>query len=97
MTELKKYRVVYRPEGVDVDDPLGSFLQKINALADVGYRVHTFDHDYALMSFQENQYAGVTNLRDAIPAEVDRYLSLGWEIASASISTKFVRMVKRSN
>jgi hypothetical protein len=34
-------------------------------------------------------------LKDVAPEEVDRHLAEGWEIASTSISTKFVRMVLR--
>lgn len=47
------------------------------------------------MYLDVGNYEDVTNLKDVPPEEVDTHIMQGWEIASASISTKFVRMVKR--
>ena len=83
---------------------------KINSFAEDGYRVHSYtyatyyypdegilEHKYtALMYLDIGNYEGVTNLADITPQDVDLYLSQGWEIASTSISTKFVRMIKRA-
>ena len=51
---------------------------------------------YASLELDNGGYENVTNLRDVPPEEVDSHIIQGWEIASASISTKFVRMVKRN-
>ena len=80
---------------------------KINAFAGDGYRVHSYNYtEYydngtlcktytALMYLDIGNYEGVTNIADVPTADAQRYLDEGWEVASASISTKFVRMIKR--
>lgn len=93
--EYAKYRVVYRPGMTDENDPMNEYLEKINALADMGYRVHTFTHDYSLLSLHSNKFEGITNLKDVQPSEVDRYLLQGWEILDTY--SKIIRLVKRSN
>ena len=50
---------------------------------------------YAFIELDTGGYENVTNLKDVPSDEVDSHIVQGWEIASASISTKFVRMVKR--
>jgi len=91
--KLSKYRFAVQHH----DEALDAYAEKINALADVNYKVHTIDIDQgvALMVLDVGNYEGVTNLKDVASIEVDDYLAQGWEIASASISTKFVRMVRR--
>ena len=49
---------------------------------------------YAIVKLAEDSYEGVTNLRDVAPELVDECLRNNWRIASSSISTKFVRMVR---
>ena len=86
------------------------FEMKVNALSDAGYTMEAFaispgysgqdvGESYpsftAVMKLDMSNYEGVTNLRDVFPEAVDDALAAGWEIASASISTKFVRMIKR--
>jgi len=93
--ETPKYRVVYRPGTKDENDPMNEYLEKINALADVGYRVHTFTYDCSLLSLHSNKFEGITNLKDIQPSEVDRYLLQGWEILDTY--SKLIRIVKRSN
>jgi len=80
------------------DESLDAYAERLNALVDVSYKVHTIDIDrgVALMVLDVGNYDGVTNLKDVPSDEVDDYLVQGWTIASASISTKFVRMVKRN-
>lgn len=88
---LKKYRVVRSEYEAD-------FETKINMLADVGYRVHTFTNDpsewLALMSLHSNKFDGITRLVDITPTDVDHYLEQGWEILDTY--SKTIRMVKRS-
>lgn len=93
--ELLKYRVVFRPGLTDINDPMNEYLEKINALADVGYRVYTFTYDCSLLSLHSNKFEGVTNLKDVQPSEVDGYLLQGWEILDTY--SKIIRLVKRSN
>ena len=75
----------------------------MNFLADIGYKQ---SGNIVIMSSMNPQfwvsmhldlgnYAGVTALQDVPPNQVTTYLTQGWEIASASISTKFVRMIQR--
>jgi hypothetical protein len=47
------------------------------------------------MKWDSESYADVTGLRDVALEDVDAHIVEGWEIASWSLSTKFVRMVKR--
>ena len=75
----------------------------LNAKANQGYKLHTVGHRhdqrlgyYAVMYLDKGNYEDVTNLADVSPSDVDQYLENGWEIASTSISTKFVRMIKRA-
>jgi len=97
MTEVKlpKYRVVSAQTE-------STFEAKINALADVGYTFKAFMESedlhelIAIMSIAENDYSNVESLRDVAPELVDDAIHKGgYEIASCSISTKFVRMVRR--
>lgn len=94
--KLPKYRTV-------VTENAGELQEKMNALAELGYtfkQVVISDRDetpflIAVMTIQEGDYTGVKQLRDIAPELVTDALSSGWEIASASISTKFCRMVHR--
>ena len=92
--KLPRYRTVPRCPHWSNDHSLDGYLERINALSEVGYKVHTYTSEYALMEIKDD-YHGVTNLKDIPPNEVDDFIVNGWTIASASISTKFVRMVKR--
>ena len=96
---MPKYRIVWSSKEDDVE-------QKMNALAEVGYILASFNYVagdnqdlndvyHAVMKLDEGSYEGVTNLRDVSPELVDDALASGWEIASSSISTKFVRMIRR--
>jgi hypothetical protein len=99
MEELKKYRVVTWPAVcVDNREPLRLFEDRLNNLAEFGYEVLTVRDEFVVMQLKEpgaNDYSNVTNLKDVPPNEVDTHIADGWEITSTSISTKFVRMVKR--
>ena len=75
--------------------PLGEWEQRMSALADAGYRLVFIDGNRAFMEYRGNDYSNVTNLKDVPPHEVDQHIADGWEITSTSISTKFIRMVKR--
>lgn len=106
MSETEKYKIV-SAWATHID----TLNTKIEALSDQGYRIHTFNTEHVtdpetgmgedrysvLMSLNEldSKYLGVVNLEDVPPSDVDRRLADGWIIASASISTKFVRMVKK--
>ena len=81
-------------------------LTEVNEYAELGYKVisvepwiseygHTAGWHY-VMKLEKGSYEDVTNLADVSPNDVDQYLENGWEIASTSISTKFVRMIKRA-
>ena len=77
----------------------------VNEWSEKGYKLHSVDpwiSEYGhtngwhyVMYLDKGNYDNVTNLADVSPQDVDRYLANGWEIASTSISTKFVRMIKR--
>jgi len=101
MAELKKYRVV--TESYTNDSSF--FEEKINALAEVGYRVSQLatvrplegwtDGEYiALMSLHSNKFEGITNLKEVHPSEVDEYLLQGWEILDTY--SKTIRLVRRT-
>lgn len=88
-----RYRIISGFEDVD------KFETSVNALAESGYAVSLLNVDAgklsAILKLDTGNYENVTNLKDVDPLEVDKHISEGWEIASCSISTKFVRMVKR--
>lgn len=86
-------RVIRR---TDIDFPERDFLDRVNTLTDLGYQLKSGSFDYAWLYLPIEKYHDVTNLKDVPSDDVDSYLADGWEIASASISTKFIRMVKRS-
>lgn len=101
MTEVKlpKYRVIHT-ENRD------EFEMKLNTLADEGYILASFNpvHEptnmdetafYAVVKIDEGNYENVIALKDVAPELVTDALSAGWEITSTSLSTKFVRMIRR--
>lgn len=90
MTEKPKYRAVPQKHEIELD----TWFEKINALAEAGYRVHTIDLELgvALMSLSSAKYENITNLKDVPPHEADSYLAKGWRITESY--SKFVRMVK---
>lgn len=102
---LSKYRVVVWPESTIDPRPcsegrtsLRLFEDRLNNLAEFGYEIYQVRDEFIVMQLKEpgaNDYSNVTNLKDVPPAEVDQHIADGWEITSTSISTKFVRMVKR--
>ena len=75
-------------------------FKELNHKSKQGYKLHsvipTGGGILAIMYLDKGNYEDVTNLADVAPPDVDQYLANGWEIASTSISTKFVRMIKRS-
>ena len=105
MTEqkLKKYLVLRRVGFLAIQEAVNEFVE-------LGYEARSlypnFDSStlnkmsefeqvwYAFIELKSG-YENVTNLKDVPPEEVDSHITQGWEIASASISTKFVRMIKR--
>jgi hypothetical protein len=85
-----------------------SHINDVNEFTDLGYHLHSFQvnhiaypdgsserYETFIMVLGKPDYHDVTNLADVKPMDVDTYLARGWEIASTSISTKFVRMIKR--
>lgn len=82
-----------------------STLDQVNEYTELNYKLHSREqiiNDYGhkcgwsyLMYLDTGNYDNVTNLADVSPQDVDLYLLNGWEIAATSISTKFVRMIKR--
>lgn len=74
----------------------------LNTFAEEGYKLHSITpHEgigrtnWRIVMYLDVGYKNVTNLADVKPQDVDLYLINGWEIASTSISTKFVRMILR--
>ena len=109
MTEkLQKYFVIQKL--IEDIDSTAFFETMLEDATKLGYKVHTFTTQFepgeyqgtgwrrytALMVLDVGNYEGVTNIADVPTNEAQRYLEAGWEIASASISTKFVRMIKRA-
>ena len=106
--KLPKYFVIQKLR--DDIDSMTFFETMLSDAVKQGYKVHTFTTQYeegehqgtgytryiALMMLDVGNYDGVTNIADVPTSEAQRYLEAGWEIASASISTKFVRMIKRA-
>lgn len=96
MTEIKlpKYRVVSAQTE-------STFEGKINALAEKGYTFKAFMESedmhmlVAVMSIAENDYSNVIAIKDVSPELANDALSAGWEPVSMSLSTKFIRMVRR--
>jgi hypothetical protein len=50
---------------------------------------------HAVMKLDVGNYQDVEHLKDVDPLEVDAHIAKGWEITSTSISTKFIRMIRR--
>lgn len=102
MTEVKlpKYRVIR-------ENNYHEFEEKLIALSEMGYILASFNpiHEptnmeetmfYAVVKIAENDYSNVESLRDVAPELVDDAIHKGgYEIASTSISSKFVRMIRR--
>ena len=95
--KLPKYRVVAAATEYELQ-------LKLNALAEQGYILHQFTSQveqefktafYAVMKLGENDYSNVVALRDVVPELVTEAIENNWEIVSTSLSTKFVRMVRR--
>ena len=105
MEQKEKYRVVFRPSiyKTEIRSPTQTYQTweaQLNKLYEVGYEIfpNGIQDDFIIIHLKElgqNDYSNVTNLKDVPPSEVDDYIADGWEITSTSISTKFVRMVKR--
>ena len=94
--KLSKYRVVTAKDAE-------MFEHRMNALADEGYTfkcMNVSDHEdtpflIGVMVIGESDYSNVVSLRDVAPELVDDAIAGGFEIVSSSLSTKFVRMVRR--
>lgn len=75
------------------------FERRLNITSELGYTAVFAGNGegglWAVLKIENGNYQDVTNLKDVAPEEVDRHISEGWEIASCSISTKFVRMIWR--
>lgn len=95
MSEQTKVRIVLCPVSETYTNIIEEWEQRIDALEGSGYRLVFVDGNRAFMEYRGNDYSNVTNLKDVPPDEVDQYIADGWEITSTSISTKFIRMVKR--
>jgi len=106
--KLQKYFIIQKL--IEDIESTAFFETMLEDAAKLGYKVHTFTIQYeqsefpgigyrryiALMVLDVGNYDGVTNIADVPTGDTQRYLDNGWEIASASISTKFVRMIKRA-
>ena len=101
--KLKKYLVLRRLGFLAIQEAMNEFVE-------LGYEVRSLypnfdsslpnkmsDFEQVWYAFIELKggYENVTNLKDVPSEEVDNYIAKGWEIASTSISAKFIRMVKR--
>ena len=95
--KLSKYRVVAAATEYELQ-------LKLNALAEQGYILHQFTSQveqefktafYAVMKLGENDYSNVTQIKDIVPELADDAINSGWEPVSMSLSTKFIRFVKR--
>ena len=93
--QLKRYRVVVWPAvSVDNRDPLRLFEDRLNNLAEFGYKVRDFQGDYALLELSEpSKYENIEKLADVKPYDVDEYLAKGWVVVDTW--KDFVRMVKK--
>lgn len=94
-----KYRVFWTTTETDFEGQLNALSQQGYSLAFWDYRMAKeqgeTDVYHGVLKLDAGSYEGVTALRDVAPEEVDQYLAQGWEIASCSISTKFIRMINR--
>ena len=89
--EFPKYRLVLYQHEENYSD----WAAKLNALAEVGYRVHTIDMEtgVALLSLKsDSKYDNIKGLVDVAPHEVNTMLEEGWIVAESW--SKNVRMVK---
>ena len=94
--KLPRYKVIYGETKAKLE-------ANMNFLADIGYKqsgniviMSSMNPQFWVsMNLDLGNYAGVTALQDVPSKQVTTYLTQGWEIASASISTKFVRMIWR--
>ena len=78
---------------------------QLNGLDNQGYSLVFWDYRQVESSIDtkmyhcimklDTGYQDVVNLKDVATEEVDKHISEGWEITSTSLSTKFVRMIKR--
>ena len=87
-----KYRIISGFSNAD------KFELNVNILAEQGYTVSHFSTENSTLSAimkLDIGYQDVVNLKDVDPLEVDKHISEGWEICSTSISTKFIRMIRR--
>lgn len=81
-------------------------MKDVNEYSEKGYRLHSVvpwlhesgftAEQHFFMYLDTGNYDDVTNLADVVPTDVDTYLANGWKITSTSLSTKFVRMIKRN-
>jgi len=96
--ELPYFIVVTGSTREDFQDKLNYFAEDGYKLAKAGTKdnIDVGQYYYGVM-YLDLGYRNVTNLADVKPQDVDKYLDNGWEIASTSISTRFVRMIKRGN
>jgi len=90
--ELSKYKIIYRPKG-----PADEIWEgPVNRFVQVGYKIHTVRENFVLMELASNgKYSDVINVKDVPTKEVREYIMKGWEVGSLSLSTRFVRMVKK--
>ena len=94
---LDKYWVIEATSTLRANEKISKFEKQGYKLLDVKpYNGIGGSCFLITMYLDTGNYDGVTNLKDVSSVEVDTYLLDGWEIASASISTKFCRMIKRN-
>ena len=97
MSELDKYWVIEASSTLTANEKINKFEKLGYKLMDVKpYQGVGGSCFIITMCLDVGNYDGVTNIKDVPTDEADIYLSKGWEIASASISTKFVRMINRA-
>jgi hypothetical protein len=97
--KLLKYRVVAAATEYELQ-------LKLNALAEQGYILHDFTSQveqefktafYAVMKLGENDYSDVIQIKDVAPELATEAIANGLEPVSMSLSTKFIRMVRRKS
>ena len=95
--KLLKYRVVVAASPEE-------FQEKLNLLSEEGYIIHDFHVTsfidqppdfYAVMKLGENDYSDVIQIKDVAPELATEAIANGLEPVSMSLSTKFIRMVRR--
>ena len=96
--QLPKYNLITRINNLDHTERINDYLDRINEQAELGYRIHTFNLDHALLSLKSSP-----NIQDAedfvnVPIGEERMADLlagGW-VAIANYS-KHVTLMRRKD